>query len=79
MVLKDFKTKPKTFEMYYILSVVLIKQSFYRPVLNSYLIYSLVSGGFSPRLVPTPKSSVPHPAILPTGVKQEPGDSSQPG
>lgn len=34
---------------------------------------SLVSGSFSPRLVPTPQSS-----IAPTGVKQEPGCSSQP-
>ncbi|XP_075885883.1 transcription factor 7-like 1-A isoform X1 [Nelusetta ayraudi] len=44
---------------------------------------SLVSGGFSPRLVPTPtKSSVPHSAVVHTGVKQEPGSSSsscQPG
>ncbi|XP_071322243.1 transcription factor 7-like 1-B isoform X2 [Trachinotus anak] len=40
---------------------------------------SLVSSGFSPRLVPTPQSSIPHPAIVPTGVKQEPGCSSQPG
>ncbi|XP_035464098.1 transcription factor 7-like 1-B [Scophthalmus maximus] len=39
---------------------------------------SLVSSGFSPRLVQNPQSSVPHPAI----VKQEPGcssSSSQPG
>ncbi|XP_022604418.1 transcription factor 7-like 1-B [Seriola dumerili] len=40
---------------------------------------SLVSSGFSSRLVPTPQSSIPHPAIVPTGVKQEPGCSSQPG
>lgn len=40
---------------------------------------SLVSSSFSPRLVPTPQSSIPHPAIVPTGVKQEPGGSSQPG
>ncbi|KAG8010422.1 Transcription factor 7-like 1-A [Nibea albiflora] len=40
---------------------------------------SLVSGSFSPRLVPTPQSSIPHPAIVPTGVKQEPGGSNQPG
>lgn len=33
---------------------------------------SLVSGNFPPRLVPTPQSSIPHPAIVPT-VKQEPG------
>ncbi|XP_040915399.1 transcription factor 7-like 1-A isoform X2 [Toxotes jaculatrix] len=39
---------------------------------------SLVSSNFSPRLVPTPQSSIPHPAIVPTGVKQEPGCSSQP-
>uniref|UniRef100_A0A3B4YHY8 Transcription factor 7 like 1a n=1 Tax=Seriola lalandi dorsalis TaxID=1841481 RepID=A0A3B4YHY8_SERLL len=37
----------------------------------------LVSSGFSSRLVPTPQSSIPHPAIVPTGVKQEPGCSSQ--
>lgn len=36
----------------------------------------LVSGNFPPRLVPTPQSSIPHPAIVPT-VKQEPGVSSQ--
>ncbi|XP_040013146.1 transcription factor 7-like 1-B isoform X2 [Xiphias gladius] len=40
---------------------------------------SLVSSGFSPRLVPNPQASIPHPAIVPTGVKQEPGCSSQPG
>nr|XP_046231175.1 transcription factor 7-like 1-A [Scatophagus argus] len=49
---------------------------------------SLVSGSFSPRLVPTPQSSVPHSAIVPMGVKQEHGgggggggssSSSQPG
>ncbi|XP_054468469.1 transcription factor 7-like 1-B [Anoplopoma fimbria] len=40
---------------------------------------SLVSGNFSPRLVSTPQSSVPHPPFLPSGVKQEPGGSSQPG
>ncbi|TMS08288.1 transcription factor 7-like 1-A isoform X1 [Larimichthys crocea] len=40
---------------------------------------SLVSGSFSSRLVPTPQSSIPHPAIVPTGVKQEPGGSNQPG
>uniref|UniRef100_A0A7N8X5C8 Transcription factor 7 like 1a n=1 Tax=Mastacembelus armatus TaxID=205130 RepID=A0A7N8X5C8_9TELE len=39
----------------------------------------LVSSSFSPRLVPTPQSSIPHPAIVPTAVKQEPGVSSQPG
>uniref|UniRef100_A0A3Q3IBW4 HMG box domain-containing protein n=1 Tax=Monopterus albus TaxID=43700 RepID=A0A3Q3IBW4_MONAL len=38
----------------------------------------LVSGSFSPRLVPTPQSSIPHPAIVPTGVKQEPGGSGSP-
>uniref|UniRef100_A0A3B3ZFF8 HMG box domain-containing protein n=1 Tax=Periophthalmus magnuspinnatus TaxID=409849 RepID=A0A3B3ZFF8_9GOBI len=38
----------------------------------------LVSGSFPPRLVPTPQSSIPHPAIVPT-VKQEPGVCSQPG
>lgn len=37
---------------------------------------SLVSSSFSPRLVPTPQSSVPHPAIVPTGVKQEPESDS---
>uniref|UniRef100_UPI0037E74F42 transcription factor 7-like 1-B isoform X2 n=1 Tax=Semicossyphus pulcher TaxID=241346 RepID=UPI0037E74F42 len=40
---------------------------------------SLVSGSFSPRLVPNPQSSIPHPAIVPTGVKQEPAGCSQPG
>ncbi|XP_028274270.1 transcription factor 7-like 1-B [Parambassis ranga] len=40
---------------------------------------SLVSRSFSPRLVPTPQSSIPHPAIVSTAVKQEPGGSSQPG
>lgn len=40
---------------------------------------SLVSGGFSPRLMQTPQSSIPHPAIVATGVKQEPEGSSQPG
>lgn len=42
---------------------------------------SLVSGGFPPRLVPTPQSSIPHPAIVQTAIKQEPGVSShqQPG
>ncbi|KAK5851500.1 hypothetical protein PBY51_023047 [Eleginops maclovinus] len=40
----------------------------------------LVSGNFSPRLVAPPQSSIPHPAIMHTGVKQEPGgSSSQPG
>ncbi|XP_075996722.1 transcription factor 7-like 1-B [Genypterus blacodes] len=39
----------------------------------------LVSGGFSPRLVQSPQSSVPHPAIVSTGVKQEPRESAQPG
>lgn len=38
-------------------------------------ISGLVSGNFPPRLVPTPQSSIPHPAIVPT-VKQEPGVSS---
>ncbi|CAL9682463.1 unnamed protein product [Knipowitschia caucasica] len=38
----------------------------------------LVSGSFSPRLVPTTQSSIPHPAIVPT-VKQEPGICSHPG
>ncbi|XP_034534350.1 transcription factor 7-like 1-B, partial [Notolabrus celidotus] len=37
---------------------------------------SLVSG-FSPRLIPTSQSSIPHPAIVPTGVKQEPSCSGQ--
>ncbi|XP_054916705.1 transcription factor 7-like 1-B isoform X2 [Poeciliopsis prolifica] len=42
---------------------------------------SLVSSGFSPRLVPAPQTSVPHPAIVPVAVKQEPGAShiQQPG
>ncbi|XP_014865729.1 PREDICTED: transcription factor 7-like 1-A [Poecilia mexicana] len=42
---------------------------------------SLVSSGFSPRLVPPPQTSVPHPAIVPASVKQEPGasHSQQPG
>ncbi|XP_053195817.1 transcription factor 7-like 1-A isoform X1 [Scomber japonicus] len=40
---------------------------------------SLVSGGFSPRLVPTSQSSIPHPAIVSTGVKQEPEGSGQHG
>uniref|UniRef100_A0A3B3YP11 HMG box domain-containing protein n=1 Tax=Poecilia mexicana TaxID=48701 RepID=A0A3B3YP11_9TELE len=35
----------------------------------------LVSSGFSPRLVPPPQTSVPHPAIVPASVKQEPGAS----
>ncbi|XP_060927064.1 transcription factor 7-like 1-A isoform X2 [Limanda limanda] len=39
---------------------------------------SLVSSGFSPRLVPNPQSSVPHPAIVPAGGEQQPGCSSQP-
>lgn len=35
-----------------------------------------MSGGLSQRLVPTPtKSSVPASAIVPTGIKQEPGSS----
>ncbi|XP_053267619.1 transcription factor 7-like 1-A isoform X2 [Pleuronectes platessa] len=38
---------------------------------------SLVSSGFSPRLVPNPQSSIPHPAIVPTGGEQQPGCSSQ--
>ncbi|KAM4528474.1 transcription factor 7-like 1-B isoform 1-T2 [Odontesthes bonariensis] len=41
---------------------------------------SLMSSGFSSRLVQTNQSSIPHPAIVPTAVKQEPGASShQPG
>lgn len=40
---------------------------------------SLVSSSFPPRFVPTPQSSIPHSAIDPRGVKQEPGGSSQPG
>ncbi|RVE66193.1 hypothetical protein OJAV_G00124430 [Oryzias javanicus] len=42
---------------------------------------SLVSGSFSPRLVPTPQPSVSQPAAAPPAVKQEPGESSchQPG
>ncbi|TDH02476.1 hypothetical protein EPR50_G00172950 [Perca flavescens] len=39
----------------------------------------LMSGNFSPRLVPTSQSSIPHPAIVPREVKQEPAGSSQPG
>uniref|UniRef100_A0A3B3XBB6 HMG box domain-containing protein n=1 Tax=Poecilia mexicana TaxID=48701 RepID=A0A3B3XBB6_9TELE len=38
--------------------------------------YFLVSSGFSPRLVPPPQTSVPHPAIVPASVKQEPGPPS---
>ncbi|XP_072310275.1 transcription factor 7-like 1-A [Eucyclogobius newberryi] len=38
----------------------------------------LVSGSFPSRLVSTPQSSIPHPAIVPT-VKQEPGVCSQQG
>ncbi|XP_065821454.1 transcription factor 7-like 1-B isoform X3 [Labrus bergylta] len=34
---------------------------------------------FSPRLMQTPQSSVPHPAIVPLAVKQEPSGSGQPG
>ncbi|XP_026030483.1 transcription factor 7-like 1-B isoform X2 [Astatotilapia calliptera] len=37
---------------------------------------SLVSSSFSPRLVPTPQLSVPHPAIVRTRVKQEPESDS---
>lgn len=40
---------------------------------------SLVSGSFPSRLVPTPQPSIPHPAIVPAVVKQEPGVGSQPG
>ncbi|TNM92039.1 hypothetical protein fugu_019051 [Takifugu bimaculatus] len=42
---------------------------------------SLMTGGFSPRLVPTSQSSSPHPSVAPPVVKQEPGvsNSSQPG
>ncbi|XP_062269058.1 transcription factor 7-like 1-A isoform X2 [Platichthys flesus] len=39
---------------------------------------SLVSSGFSPRLVQNPQASIPHPAIVPTGGEQQPGCSSQP-
>ncbi|XP_041826159.1 transcription factor 7-like 1-A isoform X2 [Melanotaenia boesemani] len=42
----------------------------------------LVSSSFSPRLVPTPQSSIPHPAIVTTAVKVESGECSshhQPG
>lgn len=49
-------------------------------VFDVFFIHSLVSSSFSPRLVPTPQSSIPHPAIVPTAVKQEPGgSSSRPG
>ncbi|XP_054875304.1 transcription factor 7-like 1-A isoform X3 [Amphiprion ocellaris] len=42
---------------------------------------SLVSSSFSPRLVPTPQSSVPRPNVVQTSIKQEPrsSSSSQPG
>ncbi|KAM4635814.1 transcription factor 7-like 1-B isoform 2-T2 [Polymixia lowei] len=40
---------------------------------------SLVSSSFSPHLVPTPQSSIPHPAIVSTAIKQEPRDSGQHG
>uniref|UniRef100_H3D7W2 Transcription factor 7 like 1a n=1 Tax=Tetraodon nigroviridis TaxID=99883 RepID=H3D7W2_TETNG len=42
---------------------------------------SLMTGGFSPRLVPTSRSSSPHPSAAPSVVKQEPGvsNSSPPG
>ncbi|KAM3873736.1 transcription factor 7-like 1-B [Diretmus argenteus] len=40
---------------------------------------SLVSGSFSPHLVPNPQSSIPHPAIVSTAIKQEPRDSGQHG
>ncbi|XP_024154703.1 transcription factor 7-like 1-A isoform X2 [Oryzias melastigma] len=36
---------------------------------------SLVSGSFSPRLVPTPQPSVSQPTVAPPTVKQEPGES----
>lgn len=40
-----------------------------------------MTGGFSPRLVPTSQSSSPNPSIAPAVVKQEPGvsNSSPPG
>uniref|UniRef100_A0A3P9HB82 Transcription factor 7 like 1a n=1 Tax=Oryzias latipes TaxID=8090 RepID=A0A3P9HB82_ORYLA len=37
---------------------------------------SLVSGSFSPRLVPTPQPSVSQPSVAPPAVKQEPGEHS---
>ncbi|XP_071372719.1 transcription factor 7-like 1-B isoform X2 [Centroberyx affinis] len=40
---------------------------------------SLVSGSFSPHLVPSPQSSIPHPAIVSTAIKQEPRDGGQHG
>ncbi|KAM9841613.1 uncharacterized protein ACBR49_015041 [Aulostomus maculatus] len=40
---------------------------------------SLVSSSFSPRLVPASQASIPHPAIVPSGIKQEPRSSSPPG
>ncbi|XP_056146454.1 transcription factor 7-like 1-B [Lampris incognitus] len=40
---------------------------------------SLLSSSFSPHLVPASRSSIPHPAIVSTAIKQEPRDSSQHG
>ncbi|XP_067114256.1 transcription factor 7-like 1-A [Osmerus mordax] len=40
---------------------------------------SLVSSRFSPHLVPPPQSSIPHPAIVTTAIKQEPRDGNQHG
>ncbi|KAM6986918.1 transcription factor 7-like 1-A isoform 2-T3 [Aplochiton taeniatus] len=39
----------------------------------------LVSSRFSPHLVPPHQSSIPHPAIVSTAIKQEPRDGSQHG
>ncbi|XP_071008647.1 transcription factor 7-like 1-B isoform X3 [Oncorhynchus clarkii lewisi] len=38
---------------------------------------SFVSSRFSPHMVPPPQTSVPHPAIVSTAIKQEPRDSNQ--
>ncbi|XP_020313307.1 transcription factor 7-like 1-B isoform X3 [Oncorhynchus kisutch] len=40
---------------------------------------SFVSSRFSPHMVPPPQTSVPHPAIVSTAIKQEPRDSNQHG
>ncbi|KAM9518269.1 transcription factor 7-like 1-B isoform 4-T4 [Salvelinus alpinus] len=40
---------------------------------------SFVSSRFSPHMVPPPQTSVPHPAIVSTAIKQEPRDDNQHG
>ncbi|XP_023840065.1 transcription factor 7-like 1-B isoform X1 [Salvelinus sp. IW2-2015] len=40
---------------------------------------SFVSSRFSPHMVPPPQTSVPHPAIVSTAIKQEPRDGNQHG